>query len=173
MKERTSAVKKAKPTVKKGTLVKKGKLVLKEGKAEKNPLIVEKIIKAPIHKVWRTITNQEDMKHWFYSIWEFKPIVGFDFTFCLPDDDKSLVTGVVTRIEEGSLIAYSWNYDDFQVETSVTIEIFPEGDAGGTKLKLTHEGLEKISGRKNFSKKEHKEGWGRITGALKKHVEKK
>jgi uncharacterized protein YndB with AHSA1/START domain len=51
-------------------------------KAEKTgPVIKKVLLNAPISKVWKTITDKDDMKKWYFDIAEFKPEVGFEFQF--------------------------------------------------------------------------------------------
>jgi uncharacterized protein YndB with AHSA1/START domain len=78
----------------------------------------------------------------------------------------------VTEVVPEKKISYSWKYPRFPGESSVTFELFGEGDK--TRLKLTHRGLEThqpeshpMMERGNFLK-----GWTHLTGALQAFVEK-
>ena len=45
------------------------------------PFIIEKTYNAPIAKVWKAITDNNEMKKWYFDIADFKPEVGFEFQF--------------------------------------------------------------------------------------------
>ena len=45
------------------------------------PIVKEVLIKAPPAKVWKAITDKEDMKQWYFTIEEFRPEAGFEFEF--------------------------------------------------------------------------------------------
>ena len=45
------------------------------------PVIKEVLLDAPVSRVWKAITDKEDMKHWYFDFAEFKPEVGFEFQF--------------------------------------------------------------------------------------------
>jgi len=45
------------------------------------PLIIERSYNASVEKVWQAITDKEQMKQWYFDVSDFKPEVGFEFTF--------------------------------------------------------------------------------------------
>ena len=45
------------------------------------PVINEVLLNAPVAKVWKAITDKDDMKQWYFDLAEFKPEVGFEFQF--------------------------------------------------------------------------------------------
>src|SRR4029453_474683 len=105
------------------------------------PLVFERTLNAPVEKVWKAITDKNDMKQWYFDIAEFKPEVGHEFRFYGGSEEKQYLhlckeVGVIT----GQKLTYSWRYDGFPGMSYVTFELFPEGNK--TRLKLTHEGLE-------------------------------
>ncbi|HEY8895376.1 MAG TPA: SRPBCC domain-containing protein, partial [Niastella sp.] len=59
----------------------------------------------------------------------------------------------------------------YEGNSFVTFELYPEGN--GTRLKLTHEGLETFPMNPDFAKKNFMEGWTQIIGtSLKEFLEK-
>ncbi|WP_316812363.1 SRPBCC domain-containing protein [Pedobacter heparinus] len=48
---------------------------------ETKPLIVERSYNAPIEKVWKAITDRDQMKEWYFELKEFKAEKGFKFQF--------------------------------------------------------------------------------------------
>jgi len=138
------------------------------------PIIKEAIVHAPVAAVWKAITDKKEMKQWYFDIKEFKPEPGFKFRFYGEQAERKYPTSCkVLEVVQGKKISYTWSYDDFPAETIVTFELSDEGD-GNTKVKLTHEGLEKIPTKiKEYSRESHNEGWNQIIGTLlKEYVEK-
>jgi len=136
------------------------------------PLIIEKIIHAPATRVWKAITEKDEMKRWYFDLADFKPEVGFGFQFYGGDDEKKyLHLCKVTEVIPGKKLTYSWQYETDPAITFVTFELFPEGDK--TRLKLTHEGLEKFAkDNPDLDPKNFAEGWTMIIGThLKEYLE--
>ena len=48
---------------------------------ETKPLILERTYNAPIEKVWKAITDKDQMKEWYFELDEFKAEKGFKFQF--------------------------------------------------------------------------------------------
>src|SRR5437879_12247629 len=129
---------------------------------ETEVLVVERIFNAPIEKVWQAITQNEEMKHWFFELAEFKPEVGFEFQFKGGKDDRVyLHLCKVTEAIPNKKLKYSWRYDGYEGISFVTIELVSHGKQ--TKLKLIHEGLESFQmSNPDFAKKNFSEGWNYI-----------
>jgi uncharacterized protein YndB with AHSA1/START domain len=128
------------------------------------PFIIERIYNAPIEKVWQAITDKEQMKQWYFDLAEFKPEVGFEFTFEGGKDDRIYVHLCrITEVVPGKKLAYSWRYQGYEGNSIVTFELFDEGSK--TRLKLTHAGLETFPANiPDFAKENFAEGWTYITG---------
>ncbi len=140
----------------------------------KQPFIIERTYNAPIALVWKAITNNEDMKEWYFKFKEFKPEVGFEFQFSGgPSPEKQyLHLCKITEVIANKKLSYSWVYDGYEGRSEVTFELFEEG--AKTKLKLTHSGLETFPmNNPDFAKKNFEAGWTEIVGtSLKNFVEK-
>jgi uncharacterized protein YndB with AHSA1/START domain len=128
------------------------------------PFVIERTLNAPAEKVWKAITDQEQMKQWYFDIADFKPEVGFEFTFNGGSEEKTYVhLCKITKVEPGKLLQYSWRYKDYPGTSFVTFELFPEGNA--TRIKLTHEGIETFpQDSKDFAKESFAAGWTYIIG---------
>ena len=137
-------------------------------------IVKEVLLNVSTSKVWKAITNTEDMKLWYFDISEFKPTVGFEFRFEGGKDDKSyLHLCKITEVILGKKLSYSWRYDGYPGNSLVTFELFEEGNR--TKLKLTHEGIESF-GTENpdLAKENFVEGWNQIIGtSIKEYLESK
>ena len=140
---------------------------------QNEPFVIERTFNAPVKKVWDAITNQEQMKQWYFDLAEFKPEVGFEFQFEAGDENqKFLHLCRVTKVIPQKKLTHSWKYDGQNAETYVTWELFDEGDK--TRLRLTHEGLERIvQYGPAFAKENFAAGWTDIIGrSLKEFLEK-
>lgn len=129
---------------------------------ETKPIVKEVTLNAPISKVWKALTDKDEMKHWYFELEEFKPEVGFEFQFYGGSEEKKyLHLCKITEVIPNKKVAYSWKYEGYQGESFVTFELFAEGDK--TRLKLTHEGLESFpSDNSDFSKENFVTGWNHI-----------
>lgn len=136
------------------------------------PFVIDRIYNAPADQVWQAITDNSKMKEWYFDIPDFKPVVGFEFTFTGGSEDKTYVHLCrVTEVGEGRKLSHTWKYEGYEGESEVTWELFPQGDK--TKVVLTHTGLETFPPLKDFAKENFEAGWTDIVGRmLKEYVEK-
>ncbi len=136
------------------------------------PFVIERTYNAPIAKVWKAITDKDQMKVWYFDIAEFKPEVGFKFQFSGQGNkgEHYLHLCEVKEVVPNKKISYSWTYQDYEGYSQVTFELFDE--EGKTRLKLTHEGLESFPTLPDFAKESFARGWTELIGSLlKKFVE--
>jgi uncharacterized protein YndB with AHSA1/START domain len=136
-------------------------------------VVLERTFNAPVSRVWKALTDVEEMRHWYFDLKEFKPEVGFEFEFIVEHegvtyDHRCKVTEVIPQKK----LAYSWRYEGHEGDSLVTLELFAEG--GKTRLKLTHQGLESFPKTPAFARENFNKGWTEIIGSeLKRFVEKK
>ena len=137
------------------------------------PVIKEIILNASVSKVWKAITDKEDMKLWYFEIEEFKPEVGFEFQFWGDDGKKKwLHLCKIMEVINEKKLTYSWKYDGYGGVSYVTFELSPQGDK--TKLKLTHTGLESfpVDEVPSFGRENFEAGWTELIGkSIKEFVE--
>jgi uncharacterized protein YndB with AHSA1/START domain len=137
------------------------------------PIIIERTFNAPADKVWKALTNIDEIRQWYFKLDEFRAEKGFEFEFeGGPDDRKYLHKCRITEVVPGKKLQYSWRYEGYEGNSFVTFELTPEGNK--TRLTLTHEGLETFPmSNKDFDKKNFIQGWTQIIGtSLKDFVEK-
>ena len=139
------------------------------------PFTIERVYNAPVEKVWKAITDKDQMKQWYFDLAEFKPEPGFEFQFNGEGKtgEKFLHRCRINDIVKNKKLRYSWSYDGYEGISFVTFELFDEG--GETRLKLTHEGIESFPKTANddFAKANCAEGWTHIIGtSLKDYLEK-
>src|SRR5579872_5001907 len=105
------------------------------------PFTIERTFDAPVSAVWSAITDNSEMKKWYFELEAFKPEVGFEFHFYGgPPGKQYLHLCKVTSVIPEKKLSYTWRYDNYPGNSEVTFELFPEGDK--TRVKLTHEGIE-------------------------------
>ena len=136
-------------------------------------VVVERILDAPVAKVWKALTDVDQMRHWYFELKEFKPQVGFEFEFIVDHEGNSYHHLCrVTEVVPQKKIAYSWRYKGEPGDSLVTIELSPEGEK--TRLKLTHMGVETFPRTPAYARKNFEAGWSAIIGTeLKQFVEQK
>jgi uncharacterized protein YndB with AHSA1/START domain len=137
------------------------------------PFVIERSYNAPIEKVWNAISNPDQMRQWYFPVSGFKPQVGFEFHFTGNGSkgEEYIHECKVLEAKPMEKLQYSWSYKGHEGYSVLTFELFPEGS--GTRLKLTHEGLESFAGNgPDFQPASFAMGWTEITGKmLKEYVE--
>lgn len=127
---------------------------------KKENVVIERTFNAPIDKVWRAITDKDEMKNWYFQLKDFQAKVGFKFDFIGGPEDgiQYLHLCEVTEVVEGQKLTYSWRYDNYPGNSFVTWELFDKGEQ--TLLKLTHTGLETFEEiGPDFAKTSFMGGW--------------
>jgi uncharacterized protein YndB with AHSA1/START domain len=135
--------------------------------------VIERILNAPVAKVWQAIANKDEMKQWYFDVPAFEPTIGFEFSFIAKTNKGEVYTHLckVTEVIKNKKLTYSWQYKSYKGISYVSFELFEEGDK--TKLKLTHEGIETIAvNGSDFSKEKFAEGWTYITTSLQQYLAK-
>jgi uncharacterized protein YndB with AHSA1/START domain len=127
------------------------------------PIFLERLLNAPISKVWEAITNKDEMKKWYFDLPEFKAEIGFTFQFLGSEETGTQYLHLceVTEVVLGKKLTYSWRYDGYQGNSFVTFELFEQGDK--TLLQLTHKGVDTFDKTNpDFAKNDFVEGWTHI-----------
>lgn len=140
---------------------------------ETQPLILEHRYKVGPSRVWRALTDPGEMRQWYFDIPDFRAEVGHRFSFTGGDETRQYVHNCEVRevIPEQKL-AYSWSYADFPGDSLVSFELFPES-GGGTRLRITHSGIETFPGDRlaDFAPASFNGGWTYfLTDALPKYL---
>lgn len=129
------------------------------------PLVKEVVLDASVSRVWKALTDKDELKQWCFEMEAFQPEVGFEFRFYGEKDGyKFLHLCKVLEVEVEKKMKWLWSYKDVSGDTYVTFELFPQGNK--TKLRLSHEGLEKLPQDENYAKQNFAEGWNMILGQL-------
>src|SRR5438067_2854750 len=134
-------------------------------------VVVERTLNAPVAKVWKALTDVDQMRQWYFDLKEFRPEVGFEFDFTVEHEGtKYHHLCKITEVIAQKKIAYTWRYKGEPGDSLVTFELFGEGEK--TRLKLTHEGIESFPKTPAYARKNFEAGWTAIIGSdLKQFVE--
>jgi uncharacterized protein YndB with AHSA1/START domain len=143
-------------------------------------VVVERKLNAPLAKVWKALTDVDQMREWYLPCWrndlgfkEFKAEIGFEFEFVVEHEGNKYqhLCRVVEVIPQRKL-AYSWRYKGEPGVSLVTFELFGEGNQ--TRLRLTHTGIETFPKKPAYAPENFETGWTRLIGTeLKRFVERK
>ena len=129
------------------------------------PVTVQYTFDALPERVWRAITDKEEMRKWYFDLKEFKPEIGFEFRFLAGESEENQYLHIckITEVIPEKKLSYSWRYDGYDGISYVTFELFKE--AGKTRLKLTHKGLESFpADNPDLAKEKFELGWTQIIG---------
>jgi uncharacterized protein YndB with AHSA1/START domain len=134
-------------------------------------VIVERMFDAPVARVWKALTDVDQMRVWYFDLKEFKLQIGFEFEFVVEHEGNTYHhLCKVTEVIPEKKIAYTWRYKGEVGDSLVTFELFGEGDR--TRLKLTHSGIETFPKTPAYARKNFEAGWTEIIGSeLKRFVE--
>jgi uncharacterized protein YndB with AHSA1/START domain len=143
----------------------------------RTPVIIERTFDAPVSVVWKALTNLDDMKQWWphlASLEAFEPEVGFAAQFSIHHDGKDFLhIWEVTEVAPERKLSYSWKFAGNPGDSTVTYELFPEGNK--TRLKLTHGGLESFLPESNphLARGNFLMGWTSLGATLQQFLEKR
>jgi uncharacterized protein YndB with AHSA1/START domain len=134
-------------------------------------VVIERTFSAAPERIWKALTDVEEMRRWYFDLKEFEPEVGFEFEFTVEHEGmKYHHLCKIAEVIPQKKLAYTWRYKGHEGNSLVTFELFADGDK--TRLKLTHEGLETFPKTPSFARKSFMEGWTQIIGSsLKEFVE--
>lgn len=128
-----------------------------------NPIIIEQTFDAPPETIWHAITDARRMKHWYFpELPDFKPEAGFETRFVVNANGTDYAhIWKITEVQTGKKLAYNWEYSGYPGKTTLTWELIPEDS--GTKLRLTHNGIESFpQDNRSFSRESCTAGWTHI-----------
>ena len=127
-------------------------------------VVIERTFNAPIARVWRALTDKDEMKRWYFDLKEFKPEVGFEFEFVVEHGGMTYHhLCKITEVIPQKKLAYTWRYQGHEGDSLVTFELFADGDE--TRLKLTHEGVETFPKLPAYARENFVKGWTEIIGS--------
>ena len=134
-------------------------------------IVMERTFDAPVAKVWRALTDVNQMREWYFDLKEFKAEIGFEFEFVVEHEGNTYHhLCKVTEVIPQRKIAFTWRYKGEPRNSLVTFDLFPEGNK--TRLKLTHTGTETFPKTPAYGRKNFEAGWTALIGSeLKQFLE--
>lgn len=137
-------------------------------------VIKEYSYKTTPEKLWKALTDKDQMKLWYFDLEEFKPEVGFEFSFWGGTEKRKYLHNCkITEVIYGEKLCYTWSYDGISGETILCFEI-EQTSKVTCKLKLSHSGFETFPlDNPDLTPKNFDEGWTFILEtSLKNYLEK-
>jgi uncharacterized protein YndB with AHSA1/START domain len=136
-------------------------------------IVIERTLNAPVAKVWKALTDVDQMRQWYFDLKEFKPQIGFEFEFVVEHEgNRYHHLCRITEVIPQKKIAYTWRYKDEPGDSLVTFELFSEGET--TRVKVTHTGIDTFPKTPAYARRNFENGWTQIVGTeLKQFVERK
>jgi uncharacterized protein YndB with AHSA1/START domain len=104
-----------------------GTLHLRDGRSV---LVFERRLRHSPDRVWRAVTDPDQLRHWFPSEMRLDLTLGGRIRFVFLEDQAPPGDGVITDLDPPRLFAYTWDEDHLRWE------LFPDGT--GTRLVLAH-----------------------------------
>src|SRR5260370_9238393 len=124
-------------------------------------VVFERTSNAPVGRVWKALTDVEEMRQWYFNLKQFKAEVGFEFEFVVEHEGTTYHhLCKVTEVIPQKKIAYTWRYKGHEDDSLVTFELFADGNE--TRLKLTHQGIEPFPTTAAFARQKFEAGWTAI-----------
>lgn len=145
-------------------------------------IVSEIEIAAPPERIFRALTDAEQLKQWFRSpecppkLWEMD--ARLDGKYRYATEGSTAINGVndfechghITEYDPPRVLAYTWFanwHDDRTVRTLVRWEL--TALSGGTHVKVTHSGLSNLP----VARKDYTDGWPAVVEMLKNFAESK
>ena len=124
------------------------------------PIIVEQTFHVSINRLWKAVTNLEEMRSWFFeNIEAFEAEVGFKTQFKVQSQERTFThLWKIIEVIPFKKIVYNWKYEEYPGDSFVTFELFKEGNE--TRLKLTTKVIEDFpEDIPEFKLESCKQGW--------------
>ena len=90
----------------------------------------ERIYPHPVEHVWRSVTEPDELAHWFPTTVEVDLREGGAMAFTFPGAEMEPMDGSVVELDPPRRFAFLWG------DELLRFELAPDGD--GTRLTLTH-----------------------------------
>lgn len=109
------------------------------------PIQVSTLIHAPIERIWKAITEPEQLRQWFVGVDTDKIEDGTSFQFIeLFGEEQVVHEALVLEFEENSLLRHTWTYPELS-QWSSTVNWDLETEGNHVKVIVTHEGIHHIA----------------------------
>ncbi|PYL29526.1 MAG: hypothetical protein DMF45_05510 [Verrucomicrobia bacterium] len=62
-------------------------------------VVIERTFNAPVGRVWKALTDVEEMRQWYFNLKQFKAEVGFEFEFVV--EQTAIIGSELKQFLEG------------------------------------------------------------------------
>lgn len=132
-------------------------------------IVVEKIVGAPVDRVWKAWTDPVSLISWFCDRAEFTLREGHSYSLLWTAFGEQ--RGRIREIEPGKRLGFSWDLPALEATTDAEIVLAPvEGDAARTRVRLNHIGWG-TGGAWDREYRGASAGWRSVLAALDFHLE--
>lgn len=139
-----------------------------------NSVVLERLFDRSVKRVWKALTDRDEMRNWYFDLKEFNPEVGFQFQFTAENEKGNAYLHFceITEVVPYKKLSYSWRYDGYSGVSFVTFELFEQGNK--TLLRVTHTGMESFPrDNTDFAIHNFENGWNQILShSLKTYLDK-
>lgn len=106
------------------------------------PIIVEHYFSYSPARIWKALTNPQEMRQWFFEqIPDFKPELDFYTEFIIVNEGRTFThCWTIKEVIPEEKIVYRWNYPEYPGDSNVYFEI--EAQESGSLLRVSTEVLE-------------------------------
>jgi uncharacterized protein YndB with AHSA1/START domain len=128
------------------------------------PLVVRRLLRAPLERVFAAWTTPADLTRWFgprgwtvvAATVDLRPGGCYQFQLHLPAEDATMtLRGLYREVAAQSRLCFTWRTEGAPISfgvTLVTVDFAPQG--GHTEVRITHDGFKQPEIRDG-----HGEGW--------------
>jgi uncharacterized protein YndB with AHSA1/START domain len=142
---------------------------------------IEKTIdlKAPVSRLWRALTDHTEFGTWFRVALDGPFVPGQASTghMTYPGYEHVMWRATVVKLEPERLFSFTWHPyaidpdQDYSDETPTLVEVELEPILGGTRLRLTESGFDKVPpGRRLEAFRMNDNGWTQQMLNIERHV---
>lgn len=137
------------------------------------------VIKAPVARVWRALTDHEEFGQWFLVKLDQPFVAGGISTgeMTYPGCEGLKWEAMIDRVEPETLFSFRWQPDSHmdlgenpeEVWTTITFRLEPAPE--GCLLTVTEAGFSKLPPHRRFNAfRDNDEGWGIQTGNIARYA---
>lgn len=126
-------------------------------------VIVTQLLDVPVDKVWNALSQEAELKKWYFPVQDYAFEEGKEFSFYESDDSHLFLHRCkFISIIPQRLIEYTWEHPSHSKGISILKwETEPQDEK--TLVRLTHSGIENFAdGGAAFSKTNYEMGWNAI-----------
>lgn len=125
-----------------------------------DPIVVQQFLNASSQKVWKAITEVEQMRQWYFpNIPDFRTEIGFETRFLVQNEGRNFThIWKIKEVVPHNLIGYSWNFEEYAGEGYSNFELTEKN--GKTALTLTSFVVKEFPADvPEFKRESGQEGW--------------